>query len=575
MPDGTEEYLQVLEGVSAKHTVQPYGNFFVNPAAGETYREHAKTEVNYFSTNFYTDYKLSLNKVHNFTFLLGEQSEYYHRETNRHATTDADLGQQEGDATLTSWKEGEWASLGFFGRLNYNYDNRYMLEFNLRADGASRFPKNQKWGCFPSASVGWNIAEEKFWRPLYDKGFSYLKLRGSWANSGNQNTNSFYPYFQEMNTYLGEAFINGQQVTVLPMYAPVSTSLTWERIENIGVGIDWGFFKNRLQGSFDLYQRKTKDMVGPANALSSIYGDKAPRTNNAELRTRGWELELSWRDHIGKDFSYSVSATLSDYNTKITKYDSPDNKITGWYKGKKVGDIWGFGVEGIAKSDAEMYEYLSHHSQSSIGNKWGGGDLMYSDLNNDGQVDKGSETLDDHGDLRVIGNTTPRYAYSFTLDATWKFINIRAFFQGIGKRDFFFTNSSTFFGMAGEWQRSLCKDHLDYFRYAGSELGANYENPYYARLRIDQNNIQVSDRYLQNASYLRLKNLQIGFNLPENTKLSRWVKKGRLYISGENLLTWTKLRIFDPEAVGNFENWGPGKTYPQYRTWSVGLDVTF
>jgi hypothetical protein len=222
-----------------------------------------------------------------------------------------------------------------------------------------------------------------------------------------------------------------------------------------------------------------------------------------------------------------------------------------------------------------MYEYLAQHSQSAIGDKWGGGDLMYRDLNNDGKVDKGSETLDDHGDLKVIGNTTPHYAYSFTLTAQWKWIDVRAFFQGIGKRDFFFSGSATFFGFAREWQRSLYTDHLDYFRYAGSALGANLDS-YYGRLRIDQNNIQTCDRFLQDASYLRLKNLQIGFNLPQNRKWAKWIKKGRIYFSGENLLTWTKLRIFDPEAIGsNSDEYGAGKTYPQYRTYSAGLEITF
>ena len=467
------------------------------------------------------------------------------------------------------------ASLGFFGRVNYNYANRYMLEANLRADGASRFPSNQRWGYFPSVSVGWNIAEEPFWKPMAKAGFEYLKVRASYATLGNQNTTSFYPYYQQMNTYPGKLMLDGKQATTLPMYSPYSVSLTWERIENIGLGVDWGFLNNRLTGSFDYYQSTTKDMVGPANALSALYGASAPKTNNAEMRTRGWEIEIGWRDRIGKDFSYSISATLSDYNTLITKYDSPDNKISGWYEGKKYGDIWGYEVVGIAKSDAEMYEYLSKHSQSAIGDKWGGGDLMYRDLNDDGKVDKGSETLDDHGDLKVIGNTTPHYAYSFTLTAQWKWIDVRAFFQGIGKRDFFFNGSATFFGFAREWQRSLYTDHLDYFRYAGSTLGANLDS-YYGRLRIDQNNIQTCDRFLQDASYLRLKNLQIGFNLPQNTKLSKWIKKGRIYFSGENLLTWTKLCIFDPEAIGsNSDEYGAGKTYPQYRTFSAGIEITF
>lgn len=570
LPDGTPADLLVLEGLSSKHTINSNGTFAVNPDRGETYNEDALNKVNYWSTNLYANYDLNIEDKHYLTFLLGEQSEYYHFRTDRFATYDSAIGDS---GTMESWKEGEWSSLGFFGRINYNYKQRYLLEMNLRADGASRFPPNQRWGVFPAVSAGWNIAEEHFWEPLKNCGFEYLKLRASAATLGNQNTTSFYPYYQQMNLLPGNLVTDDTQATVLPMYSPYSTSLTWERIENLGLGVDWGFFNNRLTGSFDVYQRSTKGMVGPANALSAIYGASAPKTNNASLQTRGWELELGWRDRIGDDFSYSISGVLSDYTTVVTEYDSPDSKISGWYEGKQFGEIWGYETVGIAKSDAEMYAYLAEHSQSSIGTKWGGGDMMYKDLNDDGSVDRGSETLDDHGDLVVIGNSTPRYAYSFTLDAQWKWLNVRAFFQGIGKRDFFFTNSATFFGIAAEWQRSLYVDHLDYFRYAGSELGANYESPYYARLRIDQNNIQVSDYYLQDASYLRLKNLQVGANLP--TKKIKWLERGYLYLSVENLLTWTNLRIYDPEAVGNFENWGPGKTYPQYRTYSIGLDLTF
>lgn len=581
-PDGKREAYVVMEGLENTHRINPNdGTFRVYPAAGESYYEQLKASVNYFSTNVYTDYEMRLNDVHYFKFLLGEQSEYYHFDKLRTASSDILLPNKPylptgigGETTMLSSKEGEWSSLGIFARINYAYDDRYMAEVNLRADGASRFPTDQRWGFFPSFSAGWNIAREAFWKKLYDKGFTYLKIRASYGTLGNQNTTSFYPYYQQMQTNSGSLILGGQQATVLPMYAPYSTSLTWETIENAGVGIDWGFFNNRLTGSFDWYQRTTKDMVGPANALSALYGAAAPKTNNAELRTRGWEFEVSWRDRIGKDFSYGITLNLSDYQTTITKYDSPDGNINGWYKDKNFGDIWGYEVEGIAKSDAEMNAYLALHDQSSIGSKWGGGDLMYRDLNNDGRVDKGSQTLDDHGDLKVIGNSTPRYAYSITLDAKWKFLDVRAFFQGIAKRDFFFTNSATFFGIAAEWQRSLFNDHLDYFRYAGSELGANLD-PYFGRLRIDQNNIQVCDRFLQNASYLRLKNLQIGASLPQGTALEKYVKRARIYISLENLFTFTKLRTFDPEAVGDFENWGPGKTYPQYRTYSLGLELTF
>ena len=597
LPDGQWRYSQILDSGSDRKTINMNtGTFNVNPAAGEVYRENAKTKINYFSTNIYTDYELKLGDNHHFKFLLGEQSEYFHRKIDRDAyyyitsresqiCQNAVQWESKDEAsdvkTLTVFKDGEWSSLGFFGRINYNYADRYMAEINMRADGASRFPKDQRWAFFPSVSVGWNIAEEPFWKPLYQAGFGYLKFRASYATLGNQNTTSFYPYYQQMNTNLGSVVLGDEQVTVLPMYAPFSASLTWETIENIGVGVDWGFFKNRLTGSFDWYQRKTKDMVGPANALSALYGASAPKTNNAELRTRGWELEIAWRDKIGKDFSYGIAATLSDYKTIITKYDSPDGNINGWYEGKNYGDLWGFRVEGIAKSDAEMYNHLAQASQSALGSNWGGGDLMYRDLNGDGKIDRGSRTLDDPGDLTVIGNSTPRYAYSFTLEAQWKFIDVRAFFQGIGKRDYWFGDpdrggsSAAFFGIVRPYHISLFMDHLDYFRYAGSELGANLD-PYYGRLRAEQanNNMHINDRFLQNASYLRLKNLQVGISLPRTTKLARYVKKARLYFSAENLFTWTKLRIFDPESISN-DSWGDGKTYPQYRTYSVGLELTF
>lgn len=584
-PNGTRQPISF--GDNGRHTMNTSnGTFNVVPDLGESYYEKANRAINYFSTNLYTDYSLTLKEKHNFKFLVGMQTEYYHRNYDRVASSNIVLPDRPflptdkgGESTMISEVNEEWSTVGIFGRVNYNYDDRYMIEVNMRGDGASRFPKNQRWGYFPSVSVGWNIAQEKFWESLY-KTWNYFKLRGSYGVLGNQNTTSFYPYYQRMATNAGSVILGGSQVSVLPVYDPFSTSLTWEKIENAGVGVDFGFFNSRLQGAFDWYQRTTKDMVGPSLSLPGVYGASAPKTNNAELRTRGWEVELSWRDKIGKDFTYSVSASLSDYTTEVTKYQSSDNKIKGWYQGKSYGEIWGFEVEGIAKSDREMAEYLAKHSQESIGTNWGGGDLMYRNQDGDPAINKGAETLDDHGDLVVIGNETPRYAYSFTLEGQWKFIDFRAYFQGIGKRDYFVGDgvkgTSTFFGYGGSpWQSTLFYDHLDYFRYAGSPLGANDEDPYYGRIRTDANNVQYCDRFLQDASYLRLKNLTIGFTLPESAGLSRWVKKARLYFSAENLFTFTKLKIFDPESINNNGDWGAGKCYPQYRTYSIGLELTF
>lgn len=579
-PNGNLTFFSVLEGVSDKHSINvDNGNFNVQPSAGELYNEKASTHINFFTTNVYTDYVLNLGENHHFKFLLGEQSEFYRREINRDAVywvlTEPNAKAEGDGTTLASWKCGEWSSLGFFSRINYNYADRYMVEVNVRADGASRFPSDQRWCTFPSASVGWNIMEEPFMAPVKNAGFEYLKFRASYGVLGNQNTTSFYPYFQKMETNNGNVVLGGLQAVVLPAYAAFSNSLTWEKIENYGVGVDWGWFDNRFTGSFDWYQRTTKDMVGPAQALSAIYGTAAPKTNNAELRTRGWEFEIGWRDRIGKDFSYGISGSISDYNTIITKYDSPDNAITGWYTGKKYGDIWGYQVEGIAKSDEEMFNHLAVADQAALGSNWGGGDIMYKDVDGNGTVDQGSGTLADHGDLTLIGNSTPKYAYSFTLEAKYKWLDTRIYFQGVAKRQVYFKDSATFFGVTKPWQRTIFTDHADYFRYADSPLGYN-PDAYYARLRTDGNNIYVCDRFLQNAGYLRLKNVQIGVDLVSLCKIKKYIKKARLYVSGENLLTFTGLRIYDPEAVGSSDSeYGPGKTYPQYRTWSLGLDVTF
>lgn len=591
-PDGERQGYQVLAtGMAATYGFYGNGDFKVYPDIDKIYYEKRQGNVNYLSTNFYTDYNFTLADKHNFKFLAGMQTEYYSTDITRVANTNIISSEKpylpqtsiNDNGVMTSESKGEWSSVGIFGRLNYNYEDRYMVELNMRGDGASRFPKNQRWGYFPSVSAGWNVANEKFFESVADKGFNYLKLRASYGQLGNQNTTSFYPFYQQMSTTPGVAVIGGNQVMTLPMYSPFSSSLTWEKIENIGAGIDFGFWNNRLSGSFDVYQRTTKDMVGPSRALSQIYGAAAPKTNNAELRTRGWEFEASWRDRIGKDFNYGISVSLSDFQTVVSKYDSPDNKVDNWYQGKEYGEIWGYKTVGIAKSDDEMRAYLAQHAQgpsmgSGVTSIWGGGDLMYADLDNSGVVEEGSRTLDNHGDLVKIGNTTPRYAYSFTLEAQWKFIDVRAYFQGIGKRDYFIAGN-TFFGFGkNEWQNSLFMEHLDYFRLAGAPLGANYENPYYARLRWDANNQLPSDRFVQDASYLRFKNLQVGFNLPANTKLAKLVRKARLYGAVENLFCLSNLRIFDPEALsaenGDYND-GVGRAYPQYRTYSVGLEVTF
>lgn len=586
-PNGTVEG-QRLFGDNPTKKVFANGGFYIIPEPGTNFYEVANGKVSYHNFNARTDYENRWGK-HYFKVLVGTQIESFYTETLRVGSSnilsdDNPFIPVDSEDILRSHKKGKWTTVGIFTRLNYSFADRYLFEVNMRADAASRFPKNQRWGYFPSFSLGWNIAQENFFENLRDKGFDMLKLRGSYGSLGNQNTESFYPYYQEVTSGLEDYVINGSQVNVIYVPKPFAKNITWETIQTTDVGMDIAFLSNRLSASFDWYERLTKDMVGPSKALPNVFGTNSPLSNNAELRTRGWELELAWRDRINKNWSYSISASLSDYQSVVTKYDSPDGSIDEskdpkYYKGKKLGEIWGFRVKGIAQSDKEMDEWLAMHDQSSLGSDWGGGDFMYYNLDDDSSINEGAKTIYNPGDCTIIGNSTPRYQYGVRGSLTWKYLDFSMFWQGIGKRDMYI-GASTFFGMSSLWQRSIFEDHMDYFRYADHPLGANMDS-YYARPHLNRdeskpgNNNYTNDHYLQNASYVRLKNVTIGYTLPQNTRLNKWVKTLRVYVSGENLLTFTKLKVFDPESIGlSTATYGIGKTYPMFCTFSAGLSIT-
>ena len=579
LPNGNLGFIPVLKGLSSgKYEInKDNSGFTVEPNSGDRWYEKHHGKVAYYNANARTDYEKTFGK-HYFKVLVGAQLEYYSTEKTQVGTTGiiSDdtpfLSVDSKNKVLRLENRGEWTTLGFFSRINYSWNDRYLLEANFRADGASRFPSNKRWGYFPSFSVGWNIAQEDFFEKLRDKGFDMFKLRGSYGSLGNQNV-GMYQYFQHIKTSTPAYTFDGGETNGLLAPDPFSTNITWETIETIDLGLDLAFLSNRLNTSFDWYQRTTKDMVGPAQSLPAVFGATPPDENNAELRSRGWEFEIVWRDRVGKDWNYEIGASLSDYQDVVTKYNSPDNALKGYYKGKRLGDIYGYRVHGIAKNDDEMNAWLVNHDQTNISKVWGGGDFMYEDLNGDKGITDGAKTLDDPGDMTVIGNTTPRFQYSFRGSLRWKFLDFSMFWQGIGKRDLYF-ESSTFDGMGDAYDRPIAEEHMDYFRYADSLFGENLD-AYYARPRTDAANNKPNDYYLQSGAYLRLKNVTVGYTLPSNTRLNKLVKTLRVYVSGENLFTFTPLRVFDPEAIGlSTATWGLGLTYPMFRTFSVGLSVT-
>ncbi len=471
-----------------------------------------------------------------------------------------------------------WSTAGFFGRFNYNFAEKYLFEANLRYDGTSRFRQGRRWGLFPSFSAGWNIAKEDFFKS-FAPGISTLKLRASYGSLGNQNTSSFYPTYSTMPyaNASGSWLIDGSQPNISWAPGLISTSLTWETVESYNAGLDFAFFNDRLSGSFDWFVRNTLNMVGPADELPVILGTSVPKTNNTNLRTTGFELELIWKDRIGKDFNYSARFVLSDAKGVITKYSNPSQSIWNNYEGMEWGSFWGYETVGIARTQEEMDQHLASlpdGGQRSLGSDWKAGDIMYKDINQDNKIDSGQGTLKDHGDLRIIGNTTPRYNYAFDLNFNWKGIDFRMFLQGIGKRQYCQT-SRYFFGATSDvWQSMCLTQHLDYFRDDPNHpLGLNLDS-YYPRpvWGTDKNRVNQT-RWTQDASYLRLKNLQLGYTLPIQWTNRFGVDRLRFFLSGENLFTFTKMStIFDPETIdGN----SLGNCYPLSRTYSFGLSMTF
>ena len=538
-------------------------------------------KVNYFSGRYFAEYAREWGK-HDFKVVGGLDLEVRKYRNLSGSKKDIITSEVPTINTATNDKPGlsggynHWSTMGMFARVNYAYDSRYLVELSLRRDGSSRFIGDKTWATFPSFSLGWNVANEDFFKPLKNT-ISELKLRGSWGALGNTNTKALYPWFLNLpvtaaSTTAGSTWLlNGNRQTISRAPGLVSSDLTWERVQSWNAGLDFALLNNRLRGSFDYFVRDTKDVVGPSSPLTSLLGTGQPQSNNTELQSKGWELELSWRDQI-KDFRYGAKLVLSDNIVTVTKYYNPTGTLSGWYSGKREGEIWGYTTLGIAQSNEEMAEHLKKADQKGFGNNWAAGDIMYADLNGDGKVDNGGNTLANHGDLSIIGNSSPRYNYSITLDAAWKGFDFSVMLQGIGKRDFF-TNAPYFIGAnTGVWQSVGFTEHWNFWRPEGDPLGAN-TGAYYPR--VAQNggkNFATQTRYLQDASYMRVKNMQLGYTLPKDLTSKFGVNSLRVYASVDNLVTFTKLsKIFDPEGLGG--DWGTGKLYPLQRTWSLGLNI--
>lgn len=540
------------------------------------YAQSSNYATNYTMLNLYTDFNKTIG-IHTFSLLGGYSQEYEAYEkffgkrldliTEGYPTPQLATGEM----TVNQDKYA-WTVRSAFYRLNYILNGKYIVETNGRYDGTSRFPKKDRFGFFPSVSGAWIVSNERFFEPAH-KWVSHLKLRGSYGSLGNQGIDpdnpDYYPYITTMNATKVEYLLNGAKPTGVYTPGLVSAGLTWEKVYTVNGGIDVNFFDNRLMVSADVYRRDTKDMLTLGKTLPAVLGTAEPKINAADMKTRGWELSVLWRDQLNlgnKPFGYSARFTLADSRSFITKFDNPTGYLDDHYVGQEIGEMWGLETLGFFKDQADIdqspdqWDVTSYPGDRAIEP----GDLKYKDQNGDNKINKGSWTVDDPGDYKIIGNNRSRYNYSLDLNADWNGFDVRMLFIGVGKRDFYPTGYKFSGIYTGPWGNVL-KNNLDHW---------SPENPdgYFPRPKsyLDWGTGDLSEkqtRYIQNAAFFRMKNLTLGYSLPRQWSRAAGLEKIRLYFSGENLFEITPLsKNYDPEGLND-------TSHPYQRTFSVGLNI--
>lgn len=545
----------------------------------------------YISPRVNSEYSKSFAK-HNFSITAGYQEETYNSTNLRGDGVDllteniAAIRTALGNNTVRDDLEN-WSTQGYYGRFKYNYDEKYLLEVSGRYDGTSKFADGDRWGFFPSMSAGWVVSKENFF-PFKDL-INRFKLRGSYGTIGNQNVAS-YLYLPGLGINQSRYLFTDQgsqpwQVTI-PNQA--SVDLSWETVTTTDIGFNAQLLNNRLGITFDWYESVTSDLVSPGPQLPSVLGAGLPKKNEGEVTTKGWEVEASWKNSTN-DFSYGARVVLSDYVSTVTKFNNPaklipninaSGDISGYYVGMELGEIWGMETEGLFQTQAEIDGWHDQLQVSSSSYPFKPGDVKYVDQNGDGIINQGENTRDAPGDRVILGNSSPRFHFGISGNVEWKGLDMSFLIQGIASRKVDVRNFGTFRGAAnGPLHISVYGEHMDYWRDDSSPLGANpnayFPNSYLTYDGRNQKNFRyVTDRYLQDAAYIRLKNLQIGYTIPKNISEKALISRARIYLSGENLWTATDLMFFDPEAFqGN--NSRVGSQYPLSTIYSLGLNINF
>ena len=573
--------------------------------------------------NIYSTYDLFLgsDKKHALKFMAGSnivKKEWEHNMSRKNDLINLDNPEfSDAVGTETIGAGTNWESqVGFFGRVNYSYLDRYLIEANVRHDATSKFPSGVRWRTFPSFSAGWVLTNESFMKPV-EPIMNFAKLRASWGMIGDQTVPN-HLYFPKLNSYK-TSWLNSSGEPVYGYTTPnaVSRDITWQDIETLNLGVDLKFLNNMFGVTFDWFQRSTKNMIIPGDALPHTHGTGAPKGNYGNLRTRGWELTVDFQHRFQNGIGVTAMATISDATTVTTKgadhmLDPKDRLISNGYStGRRYGDIYGYEtdrlyqkedfvwnedgtikktwiiIDGIAKEtnmlagDNPVYQtYLEDGKQVIL---FSPGDVKYKDLDGDGYITPGDGTYGNPGDRKVIGNTTPRYEYGIRLGADYKGVDVSVFLQGVGKRKIWGSGQLAIPGynakegamptaIADDYWR---EDRTDAFYPRAWDLG-NSNTGY---------SMQVQSKYLLDMSYLRIKNITVGYTFPKNLLKKVYLENARFYVSLENFFTFDNLRglPIDPEAISGYSmfnqgGYNLGRTgtgAPAFKSASFGIQLTF
>lgn len=576
-----------------------------------TYIDARRSYTRGYNTNIYGNYEFSIAGKHNFNIMAGfnaDESEYEYLRGTYNNILDTNLPEisltfDSENKNIFGHNHSETGSAGFFGRINYNYKDRILLELNGRYDGSSKFPENSRWAFFPSASAGWRISEEPFFAPVKSV-VNNAKIRASYGEIGNQEvgSNMYIATIARQGSNVNWLGTGSTKMDTFGMPKMVSSTLSWETLATTNFGIDLGFLNGELNATFDWFQRDTKNMLAPGQTMPQVLGASAAYENAGTLRSRGWEITIDWHHNFNGANVYAI-ANLADYKTVIKEWNNDSMLLNSNYSGKRYGDIWGFETDRyfeasdfVGKDEKGNYipaEGVASQVKLQTGKFiYGPGDIKFVDQNGDKEINGGKGTVDDHGDLVVIGNTEPRYQYSLRIGGDWKGFDLDLYFQGVGKRSMWTQSAFVMPFMRGA--DALYKSQTSYITNEDAEEGIIDQNATYPRLtqggaakgtvsvlENGSTNFYPQSKYLVNMAYLRLKNITIGYTLPAQLTQKVKISKVRVYGSIYNafdIIDHTKKYGIDPEmnkGEGKLADGTWGRTDPMLRTYSCGIQITF